>query len=114
MSKTVKFVGVDKFTRGITQQSVKMEKAVSQEVQRSILRVEKKAKQLAPWDSGFLSNSIYSMMTSVLIGEIKSPADYSIYVEEGTRRMAAQPFLFPAVKMEYAVFMKNLNKIVRG
>lgn len=114
MSKTVKFVGVDKFTRGVIQRSAKMQQAVNKEIQRSILRVEKRAKQLAPWDTGFLSNSIYSVMTSVLRGEIKSPADYSIYVEEGTRRMAAQPFLFPAVKMEYTVFMKNLNKIVRG
>ncbi|EGP5432015.1 hypothetical protein CUN19_03885 [Enterococcus faecium] len=114
MSKTVKFVGLDKFIRGTIQQSAKMEQAVNQEIQRSILRVEKRAKELAPWDTGFLSNNIYSLMTGTLQGKIISPADYSIYIEEGTRKMAAQPFLYPAVKMEYAVFMKNLNKIVRG
>ncbi len=114
MSKTVRFVGVDKFTRGIIQQNVKLKQAVNQEIKRSILRVEKRSKQLAPWDTGFLSNNTYSLMTGALQGKIISPADYSIYVEEGTRKMAAQPFLYPAVKMEYAVFMKNLNKIVRG
>lgn len=114
MSKTVKFVGIDKFNRAVIQQSAKMQQAVSQEIQRSILRVEKRAKELAPWDTGFLSNSIYSVMGALLLGKIISPADYSIYIEEGTRKMAAQPFLYPAVKMEYVVFMKNLNKIVRG
>ncbi|PEH49306.1 HK97-gp10 family putative phage morphogenesis protein [Enterococcus faecium] len=114
MSKTVKIVGLDKFTRGLIQQNKKMEEAVHQEIVRSGLRVEKRAKQLAPFDTGWLSNNIYMHEMGKLQINVISPADYSIFVEEGTRKMPAQPFLFPAVKEEYSTLMKNLNKIARG
>lgn len=114
MSKTVEFVGLDKFTRGVIQQKKKMEEATHQEIIRSALRVEKRAKIFAPWDTGWLSNSIYYYLSGRLQAIVVSPVDYSIYVEEGTRYMAAQPFLFPAIKEEFPVFMKNMQKIVRG
>lgn len=114
MSKTVKIVGLEAFARGVIQQSRKLERVAHQEVVRSGLRVEKRAKQLAPFDTGWLSDSIYSYGSGRLRTTIISPADYSIYVEEGTRYMAAQPFLFPAIKEEFPVFMKNMQKIVRG
>lgn len=114
MSKTVKIVGLDAFARGVVQQSRKLERAAHQEVVRSGLRVEKRAKQLAPFDTGWLSDSIYSYESGRLRTTVVSPAEYSIYVEEGTRYMAAQPFLFPAVKEEFPRFMKNMQKIVRG
>lgn len=114
MSKTVEIVGLDKYTRGVLQQKKKLEQAAHQEIVRSSLRIEKRAKQLAPWDTGFMSNTIYSMVAHILRAKVISPADYSIYVEEGTRFMAAQPFLFPAVKEEFPIFMRNMQKIVRG
>lgn len=114
MSKTVKIVGLKKFTRGIIQQNKKMEQDVHQELIRSGLRVEKRAKQFAPFDTGFLSNSIYSTELGRLRVSVVSPVNYSIFVEEGTRYMSAQPFLYPAVKIEYSVFIKNINKIVKG
>ncbi|MDT2600992.1 HK97 gp10 family phage protein [Enterococcus hulanensis] len=114
MSKTVKIVGLDKFTRNVLQQKGKMEQAIHQEVVRSGMRVEKRAKQLAPFDTGWLSNTIYSFESGRLRTNVVSPAEYSIYVEEGTRYMAAQPFLFPAVKEEFPRFMKNMRKIARG
>lgn len=114
MSKTVKLVGLDSFTRGLLKQSRKMEQAAHQEIVRSALRVEKRAKQLAPFDTGWLSDNIYFYETGRLKATVVSPVHYSIFVEEGTRYMAAQPFLFPAVKEEFPRFMKNMQKIVRG
>lgn len=114
MSKTVKIVGLDKFTRGVLQQKGKMEQATHQEVVRSGMRIEKRAKQLAPFDTGWMSDNIYFYELGRLRATVVSPAAYSIYVEEGTRYMAAQPFLFPAVKEEFPRFMKNMQKIARG
>lgn len=114
MSKSVRIVGLNAFVKQLNNQSNQVDQAVSQEINRSSLRTEKRAKQLAPWDTGWMSNSIYSWMTQVLRAEVISPADYSIYVEEGTRNMMAQPFMAPALKAEYPVLMKNLNKLMRG
>ena len=61
-----------------------------------------------------MSNNIYSGSTGVLLYEVVSPANYSIFVELGTRYMAAQPFIYPALEEEYWQLMRNLNKIVRG
>lgn len=54
------------------------------------------AKELAPVDTGFLRNSIdYDMGDrEVAVG---ASAEYAPYVEFGTERQKAQPFLRPAV-----------------
>ncbi|WP_288395061.1 HK97 gp10 family phage protein [uncultured Vagococcus sp.] len=114
MSKTVKIKGLNAYIRNVNKQPALVQKAVDQEINRSALRVERNAKKLAAWDTGWLSNNIYSTMVSLAKAEVMSPADYSIYIEEGTRYMAAQPFLFPALKADYEVLMRNLNKIMRG
>ena len=45
--------------------------------------------------------------------KVTSPAGYSVYVELGTRKMKAQPFLGPAVKEESEALFKNLRKMFR-
>lgn len=114
MSKSCRIVGLNAFVKQVNNQSKQVDQAIGQEINRSSLRTEKRAKQLAPWDTGWMSNNIYSLMTQILRAEVISPVDYSIYVEEGTRNMMAQPFMAPALKAEYPVLMKNLNKLMRG
>lgn len=114
MSKASRVVGLNAFLKHVNNQAKKVDRAVGQEINRSSLRTEKRSKQLAPWDTGWMSNTIYSWMTQILRAEVVSPADYSIYVEDGTRNMAAQPFMAPALKAEYPVLMRNLNKLMRG
>lgn len=114
MSKTVRFKGLNVFIRNVKKQPKIVQRAVDQEINRSSLRVERKAKMTAAWDTGWMSNNIYSIMTALAKAEVISPVEYSIWVEEGTRHQMAQPFLFPALKAEYPLLMKNLNKIMRG
>lgn len=114
MSKSCRIVGLNAFVKQVNNQSKQVDQAVGQEINRSSLRTEKRAKQLAPWDTGWMSNNIYSWMTHAVRAEVISPANYSIYVEEGTRKMMAQPFMAPALKAEYPVLMRNLNKLMRG
>jgi HK97 gp10 family phage protein len=114
MSKTVRIKGLDKFVADVRKKSKSDQTAIGQEVQRSGLRIEKLAKRNAPWDTGYMSMSIYSWKAGDFKSEIISPANYSIWVEEGTRRQAAQPFLGPAVDSDYPVFLSNIKKIVGG
>lgn len=114
MSKTVRIKGLNAFIKDINRQPKRVQQAVDQEINRSALRVERTAKMNAAWDTGWMANSIYSQMTGLAKAEVVSPVDYSLFVEEGTRYMMAQPFLYPALKVEYELLMRNLNKLMRG
>lgn len=60
------------------------------------LTCERKAKELAPVDTGNLRNSLTHLVddTTVYIG---TNVEYGKYQELGTYKMKAQPFLRPAV-----------------
>lgn len=56
------------------------------------------AQDKAPVDTGFLRDNISITEESPTRVVVTSEADYSIYVEEGTSRAPAQPFMGPAVQ----------------
>lgn len=114
MNVTFDLKGMDKFVRQVRRKPAQMQRAVDKELNRSALRVERKAKIYAPWDTGWLANNIYSTQEMFLTYKVISPVEYSIYQELGTRFMSAQPFLYPALEEEYWVLMRRLNKIVKG
>ncbi|HEX6686688.1 MAG TPA: HK97-gp10 family putative phage morphogenesis protein [Candidatus Limnocylindrales bacterium] len=68
-------------------------------VRKSAFAVERGAKLRAAVDTGNLRNSINTSLLfrgDLVSAEIGPEADYGIYVELGTARMAPQPFLGPA------------------
>ena len=79
------------------------------------LIAESHAKQLCPVDTGYLRNSITNATEdnghTVVIG---TSVEYAPYVELGTRRMKARPYLRPAIenhKDEYkAVIQGELSR----
>ncbi|MHC5281156.1 HK97-gp10 family putative phage morphogenesis protein [Listeria kieliensis] len=114
MSKVVAVIGLDKFVKGIQKHSQKVQNEVSSEIQKSALRIEKGAKRRVAVDTGRLKAAIRAKKTSKFQAEINARTNYAIYLEEGTRKMRAQPFLKPSVNEEKKVIMSNLNKIVKG
>ena len=48
-----------------------------------------------------------------LTAEVKPEAEYSAYVELGTRKMEAQPYLKPAFNEQIKQFKKDLDDIVK-
>ena len=55
------------------------------------------ARKRAPYKTGFLRRSIESVSISTgKVAEVRVGADYGRYVEFGTYKMSAQPFLLPA------------------
>lgn len=66
-------------------------------VRKSTFAIERGAKLRAPVDTGFLRNSITSEFEGGgLVSEVGPEANYGIFIELGTHRMAAQPYLGPA------------------
>lgn len=59
---------------------------------------ERYAKAKVPVDTGNLKNSIKVGQVDENHAELWATADYAAYVEFGTRRMAARPFMRPSVE----------------
>ena len=65
-------------------------------IRSATLATEQQAKQLSAVDTGALRRSI-THRVSGLYGEVGTSIEYGPYVEYGTYRMAAQPYLRPAL-----------------
>lgn len=95
--------------------------------------IRSQAVVLAPVDTGELRNSIVWKTSKANIGEIAGVAEpeemegyvgtgleYAPYQEFGTRRMAPQPFLRPAIAIEAKgekgvnVMKKRMDEILKG
>ncbi len=80
-------------------------------VKSSADRIAQRARSYAPVQTGALRNSIESV--SNLAGkeaEVRVNAPYAAYVEYGTYKMDAQPFLTPAVREEEERFFASVGK----
>jgi len=80
-------------------------------VAKTAADVEALAKTTAPIDTGNLRNSIASDKVRDLTWRVTANADYALYVEMGTRRMGAQPYLEPSLRAGMASLTKALGKI---
>lgn len=77
-------------------------------------QVEGHAKNFAPVDTGALKNSIQAEQRGTLAWWVRDGVEYGIYQEFGTYRMAAQPFMIPALERVQrdlpAVFAREITK----
>lgn len=89
---------------------------LSTAVRDTAYKIERTAKQNAPVDTGRLKGSI---TTELDLGgtnpsaEIGTNVEYAPYVEYGTYKMAARPFLNPAYDRHIEEFEENVSRIVR-
>ena len=78
-----------------------MDSRTAQVVRKAAFDVERFAKTYAPVDTGFLKNSIHTVIQTnnwrVYAAEVIAEAEYADFVEHGTSRMAPQPFMAPAL-----------------
>lgn len=114
----------------------KLETACSLVVRKTAFDIQANYVANAPVDTGFMKSSAYVVTsTESTYGQADSPpkgayllppveapdkkttafvavgANYSIYVEEGTRYQAAQPAFFPAVEAARGPFQDALDAI---
>lgn len=77
------------------------------------LTAEKYAKQKCPVDTGRLRSSI-THKTDKDTAYIGTNVEYAPYVEGGTSRMRAQPFLEPAMAEHLSEYKETIETILKG
>lgn len=78
--------------------------AIADTVREAALKCETYAKDVTPVDTGALRASIAAKKIAETEWEVAPATEYAIYVEFGTRKMAAQPYMRPAaekIRAEY-------------
>lgn len=76
--------------------------------------VVKSAKTRAPHRTGKLKWSIRYTKDKQNQFTIEAGAPYAGFVEYGTRKMAPQPFLEPAIKSQLSIYLNKLKKDAAG
>lgn len=87
--------------------------AIRAQVAESAINIDREAKNLCPVDTGRLRASIHPEFSADgLDAQVVTNVEYSQYVELGTSRQPAQPFLFPAAEKEQPKFINAMKKIL--
>lgn len=108
--------GASEFAARLSAAGAKVSVLLPQVVAKTALSVEADAKALAPVDTGAMRASINTTFHGGAFrpsAEVRPGVNYAIYVEMGTSRMAAQPFLFPALdrhRGEFAAAVAAVGK----
>jgi HK97 gp10 family phage protein len=91
--------------------------AVEEAVLKGALRVERDAKINAPVDTGRLRASISSRLSNAdkthVYAETGTNVKYASYVEFGTSKQPAQPFLFPAYNQNKEKIKKDIASALK-
>ena len=88
-------------------------KLVAPVVRQNGAELQQKAQRYAPVDTGNLRRSIQlSIKDNEMTAEVAATAEYSAYVEYGTRFMNAQPYAKPAFNEQKDIFINDLKKAV--
>lgn len=72
------------------------------------------ARRNAPVDTGYLRSSIateYEFSGDGVTGSVEAGANYAVHVENGTSRMAPQPFLRPAFDKHREKWIRAMGQI---
>lgn len=75
------------------------------------IETQNRARQLCPVDTGTLRNSIVYEQKSDFEVIVGAYTDYASYVEYGTRKMNAQPYLNPAFEEVSKELQARIEKI---
>lgn len=92
-----------------------MQQRMLSAVQDAVKRTAEDARAFAPVDTGVLRGSITGLVQtsdSRVSGEVMANSSHALYVEMGTGRRAAQPYLRPALQQNSARFLQSLRKIL--
>lgn len=80
-------------------------------IEKTAVRIESRAKYFCPVDTGRLRASItHEIGSDKLSAVIGTNVEYSMYVEFGTRKMKAQPYLRPAFIESVAHMVEEYRK----
>lgn len=119
MAKTnVTWTGINEL---IEQLGLKHEEVVdvaAKAMETTVAKTQARAQSNAPVRTGFLKSNIHVLpvekKTDQVIGTVKSDADYSSFVEFGTYKMSAKPFMRPAFTYGWGVFLRSEMNVLKA
>ena len=87
---------------------------VKKVVKHNTAELQERAQRNCPVDTGNLKDSIgIDIIDDGMTGEVEPTADYGPYVEYGTRKMSAQPYVRPAFSTQSRQFKNDMDKLAR-
>jgi len=89
--------GVQDFVRAMDRFDSAMQRRVHAQLVSWAADVKALARQLVPVRTGHLRSTIYAKIRE-WVAEVGAEATYALFVELGTRRMRARPYLYPAIQ----------------
>ena len=92
----------------------KAKAAVAEAIKKGCLSIEASAKQNCPVDTGNLRASITTNIIDDTSGEVGTNVEYASFVEYGTKKHSAQPFLYPAFKEYEGKIIQEIEKALGG
>ena len=107
MSWSIKIIR-DDLTPMLAQARQNMPKTVTDKMGEVVDQMLAMAKSIVPVRTGKLRASIYSAIYAYFQFEVGANAPYAVFVEFGTSKMRAQPFIRPSV----ARYEKDLMKAI--
>lgn len=82
-------------------------------VSKTAFDLEAHAKSVVPVDTGLLRMSIFTRFRQGgFVAEVGPSTHYAIYVEYGTKRMAARPYMRPAVEKVRPGFERAIKALL--
>ena len=111
---TVKLEGIEDLIRKVRSYQVIKKEAIRIALVRGALKVELAAKEMCAVDTGRLRGSITTDQRYIqkYLVKVGTNVDYGPYVEFGTKKMDARPYLFPAFFMFEGEIIKDIKKIL--
>jgi HK97 gp10 family phage protein len=99
--------GVEEFQQAMQRFDAAMVERVRGWLLGWMQRVQDAARAKVPVRTGYLRSSIYAKI-SEWVAEVGAEATYALFVELGTRRMRARPYLVPALEEHLAELEINI------
>ncbi|BER92690.1 hypothetical protein M15_14340 [Atrimonas thermophila] len=96
----IRVVGVASAIEAIKRKGKMYEEKLAKVIPEAALNIQREAKHLAPIRTGNLRNSIQAELPERLRAYVKAYAPYAHFVEYGTSKMKARPYMRPAVEKE--------------
>lgn len=112
---TVRVVGRERLIKRLKSVLLDTRDGVREEAEEAANRIQRRAKEFVPVDTGRLRDSIRVTQTGKASFNV-GPGDeveYAEYVEFGTSRSPAQPYMRPALEAERREFPAAVRRRVR-
>jgi HK97 gp10 family phage protein len=94
--------------------SSKVKQKINQETMKSAINIQTQAKRLCAVDTGRLRSSIMVQRLDKGLISIGTNVTYAPYLEYGTRRQRAQPFLTPAFNQEKPRYIEAIKELTKS